>query len=110
MAKKPHLASRLLVGAGAVAALATGAALFFTQTKSGKQAARQARTAAHELSQRIMRELHKTSKLSRQMYDEVVDQAVTEYAKKKKLAGKVSNSLRTELKKEWGTVRREIKK
>lgn len=110
MAKKSHVASKVLIGAGAVAALAAGAAVFFTQTKTGKQAAKHARTAAHELSKKITLELHKAGKVSQKMYNDVVDDAVDQYSKKRKLAKNVSDELRGELKKEWKTVQREIKK
>lgn len=110
MAKKSHLASKMLVGAGAVAAIATGAALFLTKTKTGKEAVKQAKGAAHELSKKITSELHRAGKISQKMYNEVVDQAVDEYAKRRKLAKNVSTELRGELKKEWKTVKREIKK
>lgn len=110
MAKKSNLASKVLVGAGAVAAIATGAALFFSKTKTGQAAAKHAKLAAHELSKKITSELHRAGKISQKMYNEVVDQAVDEYAKRRKLAKDVSAELRGELKKEWNTVKREIKK
>lgn len=108
MAKK--IASKILVGAGAVAAIATGAALFFTRTKTGQKTAKAAHDAARELSKTIVHEMHRSQKITQDAYNNVVKKVVTEYSKKKKLAAAAAQDLQKELKGEWREVKREIKK
>lgn len=102
--------SAVAVGTTLGAVLAAGAATyFFTQTKVGKQAAKQIKTTAIGLSKEISRRLHSAQKVSQQKYDDIVEQVVDEYAAQKKVGKHTVVALKRDLKTHWKEVKRELK-
>lgn len=115
MAKKKSLMhktlTRVAVGTTLGAVLAAGAAAyFFTQTKSGKQAAKQIKTAAINLSREINKRLQSAKQVSQKKYDEIVEEVVDEYAAQKKVGKHTVVALKRDLKTHWRDVKRELKK
>ena len=113
--KKPSLVRRAVrtvaLGTGLGAVLAAGAAAyFFTQTKSGKSAAKQIKTTAVQLSRDISKRLHAAKKVSQAKYDEVVEEVVDEYAAQKKVGKQTVKALKRDLKTHWKAVQQELKR
>lgn len=101
---------KVAAGTALGALLAAGAAaFFFTQTKVGKDAGKKIKEEATQLSKTISHRVSKLRKMSQAKYDEIVDEIVDEYAKKKKLASTQVDSLKRDLKSHWKEVNRELK-
>lgn len=108
MAKKK---SFVAIGTALGAVLAAGAAAyFFTQTKSGKQAAKKIKTSAVSLSREISQRVQAAKKLSQKKYNEIVEQVVDEYAVQKKVGKHTVVALKRDLKTHWRDVKCELKK
>ena len=106
---KQHTGAKLGTALGAL--LAAGAATyFFTQTKSGKQAAKNIKAHAIHLSTELTERVSRIRQLSQKKYNDIVDEIVDEYADKKKLTGNAVNALKKDLKNHWSDVQREIKR
>lgn len=102
--------SAVAVGTTLGAMLAAGAATyFFTQTKAGKQAAKQIKTTAIGLSKEISSRLHSAQKVSQKKYEDIVEQVVDEYAAQKKVGKHTVVALKRDLKTHWKEVKRELK-
>jgi len=115
MSKKKSLihktVSRVAVGTTIGAVLAAGAAAyFFTQTKSGKQAAKQIKTSAIGLSREISKRVQSAKKISQSKYNDIVEEVVDEYAVQKKVGKHTVVALKRDLKTHWRDVKRELKK
>jgi gas vesicle protein len=108
MAKKGG--SKFLIGAGVAAAVAAGLVGFFTQTKKGKELAKQGKDYAEDIAKRVAKEAEKMKKHTQAKYDEIVDDVVAEYQKKRKITKAAADDLSAELKSQWTKVRRELKK
>lgn len=103
--------SRIAVGTTLGAVLAAGAAAyFFTQTKSGKQAAKQIKTSAIHLSKEISKRLEKAKSVSQTKYNDIVEEVVDEYAAQKKVGKHTVVALKRDLKTHWRDVKQELKK
>lgn len=103
--------AKIAVGTALGAALAAGAAAyFFTQTKTGKQAAKAIKEHAVHLSKEITTRVEKAKNLTQKKYNDIVDDIVDEYGKKKKLAQKNVDELKKDLKSHWKEVNREVSK
>lgn len=101
---------KVAAGTALGALLAAGAAaFFFTQTKVGKDAGKKIKEEATHLSKEISHRVSTFRKMSQEKYDEIVDDIVDEYGKKKKLAGTQMDSLKRDLKSHWKEVSRELK-
>lgn len=114
MAKKKHLVRKTLstvaVGTTLGAILAAGAAAyFFTQTKSGKTAAKKIKTTAVGLSREINQRLGKIKRVSQSKYNDIVEQVVDEYAAQKKVGKHTVTALKRDLKTHWREVKRELR-
>lgn len=117
MKKKPakkSLAKKALstvaLGTTLGAVLAAGAAAyFFTQTKSGKQAAKKIKTTAVGLSSEIGQRVHAVSKMTQDKYNEIVEEVVDEYAAQKKVGKDTVKALKRDLKTHWKAVQQELK-
>ena len=107
---KKKNASKYLVGAGVAAAIAGGIIGFLTQTKKGKEIALNGKKHAADITKHIAMKAEKMKTLSKEKYEEIVDDIVAEYQKKKKLTKSAAEELSKELKKEWAQIRKELKK
>jgi gas vesicle protein len=115
MAKKKGIVRKAVttvaVGTTVGAVLAAGAAAyFFTQTKSGKAAAKKIKSTAVGLSREIGKRVHAVQKLSQSKYNDIVEEVVDEYAAQKKVGKQTVKSLKKDLKTHWKEVQRELKK
>ena len=115
MKKKKSVVKRAItkvaIGTGLGAVLAAGAAAyFFTQTKSGKSAAKQIKTTAVKLSSEISHRLHTAKKVTQATYEQIVEEVVDEYAAQKKVGKQTIKSLKRDLKTHWKAVQQEMKK
>jgi len=97
-----------VVGAALGTIVATATALFFTQTKSGKNVIKDAKRHALHLGKEVTRKVQKVKKLSQKKYEEIVDEVVDEYTTKKKIAKTEAVKVQKELKKKWNEVKKEL--
>ena len=106
--KSCDTASKFAAGAALGAVVAAGAALFFTQTKTGKKVVKDAHKHAANLGKEVVKKAEKAKTLTEKKYHKIVDEVVEDYAGKKKLAKDVSGKLKTDLKKNWTKVKKEL--
>ncbi|MBU0731600.1 hypothetical protein KKC88_01835 [Patescibacteria group bacterium] len=97
-------AKNVVAGAAVAAAVAAAVTIFFTSTKKGQETSAKIKKYATELGQKISEKCEQQKELNKKKYDEIVDKAVDEYAADKKLAAKVSDLVKTDLKKRWTDV------
>lgn len=102
--------SKYLIGAGVTAAVAAGVVGFLTQTKKGKALTKQGQKEIAVITKKIAKKADEVKRLSKEKYEEIVDDVVAEYEKKKKLTKAAGVELANELKKEWNEVKKELKK
>ena len=77
-------AKKGLIAAGLVAGAALGVATaYYLNTPKGKKMLQQAEKKALELQKRLMKELDKTKKLTKESYDQIVEKLVAYYVKTK---------------------------
>ena len=112
MARKKSLirktVSRVAVGTTIGAVLAAGAAAyFFTQTKSGKQAATQIKTAAIGLSREISKRVQSAKKMQVK-YNDIVEEW-SRICCPEKVGKHTVVALKRDLKTHWRDVKRELK-
>jgi paraquat-inducible protein B len=100
---------KFAAGLAVAALVATGAALFLTQTSSGKKVVKKIKADAVELGKKVAHRVAKLKTISQKKYNEVVEEIVDEYAKKKKVAEKTAISMKKELKDHWHQVKKELK-
>lgn len=108
--KKSRKTSKFLVGAGVAAAVAGGVVAFLTQTKRGKALATKGKKQATEVAKKVAVEAGKVKKLSQAKYEELIDEILAEYTRKKNITKSAADELAQELKKEWNQVRKEFRK
>lgn len=102
--------SSYLIGAGVAAAVVAGVVGFLTKTKKGQQIAKKGYKEMVELGRMVAHRAEHVRNMTKQRYEELVDDVVAEYERKKKLTKDAAAELATELKKEWNKVKGEIKK
>lgn len=102
--------SKYLVGAGIAAAAAAGVIGFLTQTKKGKALASKGKEHAAELAKSVAMKAEKMKNLTQEKYEEIVDDIVADYQRRRKITKDAAKELAVELKKEWTRVRKELKK
>ncbi len=103
--------AKFAVGAAVSAVLAAGAATyFFTQTASGKKAAKKIQAAAANLSKEITSRLEHLKKVTQSQYNNIVDQVVDEYAAQRKVGKQTVHALKRDLKNHWRQVNKELAK
>ena len=102
--------STVALGTTLSAILAAGAAAyFFTQTKSGKVAAKKIKTTAAGLSREISHRFSQAKTMTEKKYGEIVDEVVDEYAAQKKVGRHTVKALKRDLRAHWREVKREVK-
>lgn len=103
MGKKEFFKGALIgVLIGTVAAL-------LTTTKTGKERRSELKKMSSELFAKILKEIEKMKVISKERYEEVVEKAVKDYGKKKKLAKAKINELTAELKEKWAEIKKNLK-
>lgn len=102
--------SKYVTGASIAAAVAAGVVAFLTQTKKGKALAAKGREHASDLSKAVAHRMESMRAMTKEKYEETIDEVVADYLKKKKITKEAAKDLAAELKKEWQQVKRELKK
>lgn len=100
------------VGASAAVAavLASGvAAYYFTQTPQGKNTAKKIKKVAANLGKELAHKVATAKKVSKQHYEEAIEELVDQYTKKKKIAATTADHLKKDLKRNWKEVQAELK-
>ena len=109
--KKPSIVGKAVGGVALGAVLAAGAATyFFTQTKQGKNAAKDIKKQAVQLSKDISTRLHKAKDKTQATYNDIVEQVVDEFEAQKKVGTKTVKALKRDLKQHWKAVQAELRK
>lgn len=105
-----NVVSKIAVGTTLAAVLAAGAAAyFFTQTTSGKSAAKKIKSTVAGLSKEIAHRVSAAKEMTQKKYDEIVEQVVDEAAAQKKVGKQTVKALKRDLKAHWREVRAELK-
>ena len=94
-----HLGAGL--AAGAIIGLAAG---LFLQSRKGKELTKDARKKAVVLQKQVMKRLEKAGEMTKEVYEEIVDDVVTYYGKSKDLAAKEIPEVRAFLMGKWKEV------
>lgn len=108
MAKSSKPSSYLL-GVGVAAAVVAGVVGFLTKSRKGQQLAKKGYKELVELGRMVANRAEHVKDLTKKKYDEMVDEVVTDYERRKKLTRNAAAELATELKREWNKVSRELK-
>lgn len=104
MAIKKSTPSR--VGAGLAAGAALGLALgLFLQSRKGKELTKDAQKNAKMLQKQVMKKLANVEDISKEKYEEVVDQVLSFYEKGKDVAKKEMPEVRTYLMGRWKEIK-----
>ena len=113
MSTQPHKeepsSSHVGIGlaAGAILGLAAG---LFLQSRKGKELTRDAQKKAALLQAKVMKKLKKAEHLTKEKYEEVVEDVLAYYAKSKDLAQKELPQVRAFLMGKWKAIETELKK
>ena len=99
-----HLGAGL--AAGAIIGLAAG---LFLQSRKGKELTKDARKKAVVLQKQVMKRLEKAGEMTKEVYEEIVDDVVTYYGKSKDLAAKEIPEVRAFLMGKWKEVEKAMK-
>lgn len=94
------------VAAGAILGLAAG---LFIQSKKGKEMTKDARKKAMVLQKQVMKRLDAAGEMSKDVYEEIVDDVVKYYGKSKDLAAKEIPEVRAFLMSKWKEVEAAMK-
>lgn len=97
--KSSHLGVGMMVGS--MVGLAAG---FFLQSRQGKQLTKEAEKKAVQLQAKIMKKLADEDILSKEKYEEVVDEVLAYYEKTKDIAKKELPVVRATLMKKWKAI------
>jgi gas vesicle protein len=89
------------------ALIGTAAALFTTK-KTGKERREELKKMSSDLFTKILKEVEKVKVMSREKYEAVVEKAVKEYGKKKRLAEKTMKEVMGELKSRWTEIKKNL--
>ncbi len=94
------------VAAGAILGLASG---LFLQSRKGKELTKDARKKALVLQKQVMKRINKAGEMSKDVYEEIVDDVVTYYGKSKDLAEKEIPEVRAFLMSKWKEIEKAMK-
>jgi gas vesicle protein len=90
-------------------ALIGTAAALLTTTKTGAERRAELKKMSNNLFSRLLKEVEKMKKMSKEKYNEMVEKVVTEYGRKKKLAKVQVTEMIDELKGKWADIQKHIK-
>lgn len=103
-------AKKGLIAAGLVAGAALGVATaYYLNTPKGKKMLQDAEKKAKELQKRLMKELSKTSKLTKERYVEIVEKLLAYYSKTKELSANELPEIRDYLLSKYSQISKEFK-
>jgi len=94
------------IAAGAILGLAAG---LFLQSKKGKELTKDARKKAMVLQKQVMKRLNQAGEMTKETYEEIVDDVVKYYAKTKDIAAKEVPEVRAFLMSKWKEVEAAMK-
>lgn len=94
------------IAAGAILGLAAG---LFLQSKKGKELTKDARKKALVLQKQVMKRLDDAGEMSKEVYEEIVDDVVKYYGKSKDLAAKEIPEVRSFLMGKWKEIEKAMK-
>ncbi len=97
--KSSHLGAGL--AAGAIIGLAAG---LFLQSRKGKELTKDARKKALVLQKQVMKRIEKAGVMSKEVYEDIVDDVVKYYGKSKDIAAKEIPEVRAFLMSKWKEV------
>lgn len=103
MGKKEFFKGALL---GAL--IGTAAALLTTK-KTGAERRAELKKMSSDLFAKILKEVEKMKVVSKEKYEEVVEKAVAEYGKRKKMAASQIKEVMEELKSKWTDIQKHVK-
>ena len=104
-----HSKGLLAAGLVAGAALAVGTA-YYLQTPKGKKMLQQAEKKALAMQKKLVSELNKQKKLTKENYEEAVTKVMAYYAKTKDIASTEVPQVRDYLMSKWKDIEKEYKK
>lgn len=104
--KKPS-SSHLGVGLAVGAAIGLASGLFL-QSRQGKQLTKDAQKKALQLQKKVMTKLRDVEKLTKEKYEELVEEVLSYYTKTKEIAAKELPDVRKYLLARWKTIEAEI--
>jgi gas vesicle protein len=90
-------------------ALIGTAAALLTTNKTGEERRAELKKMSSDLFAKILKEVEKMKVMSKEKYEEVVEKAVMEYGKRKKLARAQIKEVTEELKKKWTDIQKHMK-
>ncbi|MEK7623995.1 MAG: hypothetical protein AAB408_05030 [Patescibacteria group bacterium] len=90
--------------------LAAGAAVSLAMTKEGRKLTASVQKDLKMLTQNLKKNLANLKDVTQENFEAMVDEVVTEYAREKKLASEVQQTLRRTLKRRWQEMQEEYKK
>lgn len=94
------------VAAGAILGLASG---LFLQSRKGKELTKDARKKALALQKQVMKRIDKAGEMSKDVYEEIVDDVMKYYTKSKDLAAKEVPEVRSFLMSKWKEIEKAMK-
>lgn len=102
--RSSHLGAGMAIGV--VMGLAAG---FFLQSKKGKQLSKDAQKKALQLQKQVMKKLDSVEDLTKEKYEEIVDEVVAYYGKTKDVAQKEIPEVRAYLLQRWKSIEEQLK-
>jgi gas vesicle protein len=90
-------------------ALLGSVAALLTTPKTGKERREEIKKISSDLFGKIVKEVQKMKELSQEKYEAVVEKAVEEYGKKKKIARATLEEMMDELKNKWVDIKKSLK-
>jgi len=103
-------AKKGLIAAGLVAGAALGVATaFYLNTPQGKKMLQKAEKKAMELQKKLIKELDKTKKITKENYNEIVEKLVAYYVKTKDITQSEVPEIKGYLMDKWKTIEKEYK-
>jgi len=94
------------VAAGAIIGLAAG---LFLQSRKGKELTKDARKKAMVLEKQVMKRIGQAGEMTKEVYEEIVEDVVKYYGKSKDLAAKEIPEVRKFLMSRWKDVEKAMK-
>jgi uncharacterized protein HemX len=99
-----------LIAAGLVAGAALGVATaFYLNSPQGRKMLQKAEKKAMELQKKLMKELSKTQKLTKEKYAEIVEKLVAYYTKTKDITASEVPEIKGYLMDKWKTIEKEYR-
>jgi hypothetical protein len=102
--KNGKFGAGFVLGAGAVAALATG---YFLYGPKGKEHRKQVRAWTVKAKGEVLQELERMKNVSKESYDQVIDKTTKRYEKVKDISQDEADKLNKELKRYWSDIKKE---